>query len=146
MKVLTATTSAFLLLIQALGLQLVCLCGACDLSQAWSSGLGLPVAPHEGEVHDCCKRAMDQAHPGAAGLTGNTDCCGNKHAVQAPESTTPERQAALDLHATSLAVLSPTLATPAVLPTLIALGSVQARGPPGPPAVPLFLTHQALLI
>jgi len=146
LKVLTTATSALLLLIQAMGLQLVCLCGSCDLSHAWTSGFGAPPEdPHE--VHACCQKAMDEAHPGAPRLFSHRDCCGDRHAVRAPETTSPEKAPAVDpphLVAVTAALPAPAVVVPPVLDRLA--GVAQSRGPPGHSGEPLYLTTLSLRI
>jgi hypothetical protein len=136
-SVLHAATTAVFVLVQALALQLLCLCGHCPRSWALGVGEPLPVA------HACCHQA-EVPEPGAQ-LRADSDCCGAKHTL----TTVPAVERAQVSHSpdssTLLAIQTPLLADSAVLPPVRLHTPTLARGPPGL-GPPLYLRQLAFLI
>jgi hypothetical protein len=135
--VLRAATTAVFVLVQALALQLFCLCGHCPRSWAVGVGEPLPVA------HACCHHAAAE-EPGAQ-LRADSDCCGAKHTL----ATVPAVERSQVTHSpdvsTHLAIEAPLLADSAVLPPVRLHTPTLARGPPGS-GPPLYLRQLAFLI
>lgn len=138
LRIATATVATFVL-VQALGLQLLCLCGHCPRSEAL--GLVTRAAP----AHACC-HAATAAQPGpAADLSAVQDpCCDDAHAARAPLAVLERPHAEPQWLALAVVAMpAPALAfgpgSAALLPV------VRSRGPPGPNQ-PIWLHDLAILV
>ncbi len=141
-----ATALTLLLLVQAMGLQLLCFCGHCPISHT----LGLSAAAADDEsAHSCCAKALDDqaAELGVGQATAGGECCGDQHQLSGAAATAQTQP--------DPAVAHPPLAEPLPPPFgAAALASTEngrhatlwARGPPGaaPPNLPIAL-HRLLI-
>lgn len=155
---LLASTVTLLLLVQALGLQLLCFCGSCPTSAAL--GLTAASAPDPLE-HPCCharhvaeqqqaqqgpSRTRDHSAHAGAQLVDRHSCCAANHAVSLLTATAPSRPGDWGSQPELYVVLRTCPAPLAVLTQVEQVGPQRARGPPPNSGVPIYLSHGALLI
>ncbi len=138
-RLLTASL-AVPLLMQLLGLNVLCFCGHCPASQ-----ILMPAEP-KAEVadHACCHHAdaadpIDETLPTLAGQS----CCGDDHAWRPPTTLAHDGFPPLQQIATAILPIAP-LPVPDV--SSHALRPSQRFLARGPPPVPIYLQHRSLQI
>lgn len=158
----TASFVAIMLLAQVLGLQLMCVCGHCDLSRAWLSAFGIAATDLTAKTEEspCCRAARLEAEANAAAeghsvaaseetpaLQGaSAPCSCNQHSIAHLDSEPTGPQAApVSPIALVLAAESLPWAALAIHP-IQRRRLPQAHAPPGLGALPHYLLHSALLI
>lgn len=129
----TALTATLALLLQVLGLQLVCLCGGCALSRAWSRP-----APE----HTCCDHP-DPPHPGEGPTLTDEPCGCRDHALATFQAHLPDPR---DLSAPPFSAARPFVAVCSVVGCNLASWLPYPTGPPRSSGTPLYLRHASLLI
>lgn len=149
-QLLGTTLVAVLLLAQCLGLQQLCLCGSCAISEA----LGLGAAPEPAHAHSCCAEraraeAAAESHDTRPRLVQAGDPCGCGAKAHARYD-----EPAVHRDQPTLRAPMPTLAVLACPPALVqvasgmtgANGVLRSRGPPSADGPPLYLQYRMLRI
>ena len=132
-----------LLFVQALGVNLLCFCGSCALSEA----IGVGVA--HAQEHPCCRQARERDEREArqhTTVSAAHRCCDGAHDLTRVDANLRDRD---PLRAQDLAplLLPVTFLVPDIAPGSPALvASRRSRAPPLPPGLPLYLQQSALLI
>lgn len=137
---LLATALAVPLLVQLLGLNVLCFCGHCPASQ-----ILLPAEPQEDVAeHACCHHAdaADEGDETLPALAGQS-CCGDDHVWRPATVITSDSHPPLpQLFVVALTTEQP-LASAERLRVLPPAQQFLARGPP---PVPIYLRHLSLRI
>lgn len=123
---------------QAMGLQLLCFCGHCPISQTWGIHAD---AEGQGE-HSCCAEALDAqaAAQGVGQLSDGGPCCGDDHHLSNQDANVHDQPRACPEPAQLAADLDPGPWSRTGLPSPRELGADRwARGPPG--AAPTAVLH-----
>jgi hypothetical protein len=134
-----------LIAIQAMGLQLLCVCGHCPTSLA----LGVHAQESGEGDHSCCAGALDDqaAAQGIGQLSDGAPCCGDEHQLHNQDANIHEA----DKACTGPLLVATALDTGAwMAQRRFAQGELAglrgARGPPDAPPPKLILSLQHLLI
>ena len=128
------------LVVQLLGLNVLCFCGHCPASQVlWPAGPDAEVAEHA-----CCHHAeaaedVEAALPSLAAQS----CCGDDHAWRPAAALSSDGQPPLPVVAALILPVPPALSARDRLHTRPIPPQFLARGPP---PVPLYLRHLSLQI
>ncbi len=138
-----AAGAGLLLLAQAIGLNLLCFCGSCELSQA----IGLHA---DGEQeHPCCREAKARERQEVrkhTTVSGEHRCCDGAHGVTSVDANVCERQAVTSPQAVPVFVALPQ-GTDGPQPHQRTLAvATRPRAPPLRPGPALYLQHASLLI
>lgn len=141
------------LLLQVVGIQQLCFCGACEVSKVLAQWVPLASGPgHDeaGDEHPCCAAARREAEREQAKLPawsseGDCGCDQEGHGAQAINATfEPSQGASVPSLALAMDLPARTLA-----PVSIASWSISAnlaRGPPLAQPADLYLTQRRLLL
>ncbi len=128
------------LLLQLLGLNVLCFCGHCPASQ-----ILLPSAPaEEAAEHACChhQQEADDVDASLPVLAGQS-CCGDDHTWRPTTALNPEGHAPLPHLAATPVVLERPRLVLALARTFTSQQRFLARGPP---PVPIYLQFHSLQI
>ena len=132
------------------GLQVLCLCGACPLSQVVASLLpGSEPTPGPPQEHACCAAARKAAERTASVQAAADPCAceGTSHALATWVFVEQKGSAAVPSGDGAIRAVPPSLAPQfAGGPSLRHAGQQDVHGPPEPAPLPLYLASHRLLI
>ncbi len=136
--------AAWMWLMQALGVSLLCFCGHCPTSAA----LGMVADPGE-QLHACCKQHQDELAKAAAGKpmwAAHESCCAGSHELVRTQAEAPSPPHVPQPLVQIADAAQPSLQAPALPPPALRGTWTWSRGPPGPTHASLYLRNASLLI
>jgi len=137
-----AAGAAFLLLAQSVGINLLCFCGSCELSQSIGVGNAAP-------EHPCCREARARERLEASKHTtvsGPHRCCADDHALTRVDANVRDRDANAAPDSAPVFVALHHAFAAALPQARTVAASLRSRAPPNRSASALYLQHACLLI